>query len=195
MPTELDVPRPDQGPVPAARGTLFHTAIKDPRGEDLLPLSALKAPYPDLYARHLAKYQGREERLRERVLPLDCAWTDVVFLSPVDSTLLFGAMRSAGRAVADPRMWTLDAALLDPRQCCVRLMRLTRGRLSADPADEDDYLPLTTATLRAVSQVTDRALARLRTLAPDEPGLPWGDVPHVLHRGPIPLRLFQRSSG
>ncbi|MFC1436472.1 hypothetical protein ACEZDB_38145 [Streptacidiphilus sp. N1-3] len=184
-------PDPDSCAPRRAQGSLFHTAVKDPRGEALLPLSALEQRYPDLYVRHLARYRGREHRLRERVLPLDCAWADVVFFSPIDSTLLFEAMRIAGRPVAAAPMWTLDASRLDPRHCCVRLMRLTRGARSADPGDEDDYLPLTTATLRAVSQVTDRALARLRTLGPDEPALPWGDVPHVLHRGPVPWSLFR----
>ncbi|GAB2701637.1 hypothetical protein [Kitasatospora kifunensis] len=197
MPSESTSPisthsMPDRPAVPRARGTLFHTAIADPRGDELLPLAALQERYPDLYARHRAKYAGREHRLRERVIPLDCTWTDVVFFSPVGSSMLFDAMRSAGRSVPEFPMWTLDASRLDPRRCCVRLMRLTRGERSADPGDEDDYLPLTTATLRAVSQVTDRALARLRTLGPDEPALPWGDVPHILHRGPVPLRLFER---
>jgi len=59
------------------------------------------------------------------------------------------------------------------------------------PGTEDDYLPLTTAALRAVSEVTDRALRRLRSIGPDEPLLPWGDVPHILHREPVPLHLFR----
>ncbi|WP_157535846.1 hypothetical protein [Kitasatospora mediocidica] len=174
-----------------ARGALFHTRIADPRGDELLPLSMLRERYPDLHARHSAKYAGREHRLRERVIPLDCAWSDVVFLAPLDSTMLFDAARSSGRRVWDGPVWTLDAARLDPERCCVRLMRVSPGARSADPGTEDDYLPLTTATLRAVSEVTDRALARLRNLGPDEPLLPWGDVPHVLHRGPIPLDLFR----
>lgn len=194
MPTEpFRSPSARPAPEPRqAQGTLFHAAIVAPRGDMLLPLSALADRHPDLYARHRAKYAGREERLRERVIPLDCAWADVVFLSPVDSTVLFDAIRSSGRWVPPVPMWTLDASRLDPRLCCVRLMRMTRGAQSADPGDEDDYLPLTTATLRAVSQVTDRALARLRSLAPGEPARPWGDVPHVLHRGPVPLELFRR---
>ena len=182
---------PSVTPRPRVRGTLFHTAVTAPRGEELLPLSALREQHPDLYLRHRAKYTGREKRLLERVIPLDCAWEDVVFLSPIDSSVLFEAMRSSGRPVPEITMWPLDAAQLDPRRCCIRLMRVTRGRRSADPSDADDYLPLTTATLRAVSQVTDRALARLRTLGPDEPSLPWGDVPHILHRGPLPLSVFQ----
>jgi hypothetical protein len=41
-----------------------------------------------------------------------------------------------------------------------------------------------------VSEVTVRALDRLRTLGADEPALPFGDVPHVLHRGPVPFDVF-----
>ncbi len=70
-------------------------------------------------------------------------------------------------------------------------MRCTPGARSADPGIEDDYLPLTTATLRAVSEVTHRAVERLRTLGPDDPLLLFGDLPHVLHRGPLPLALFR----
>ncbi|MEU6173166.1 hypothetical protein ABZ832_14725 [Streptantibioticus parmotrematis] len=183
-----------------ARGTLFHTRVGEfhtrvgePRGDELLPLAMLAERHPDLYARHAAKYARRQHRLRERVIPLDCTWADVVFFSPIDSTVLFDAARSAGRQVWSGPFWTLDASLLDPDRCCVRLMRVTRGAGSADPGTEDDYLPLTTAVLRAVSDVTHRALERLRTIGPDEPLLPWGDVPHVLHRGPVPLGLLRES--
>lgn len=192
MSPESASPPPQVAPVPRVRGTLFHTAVTDPRGDELLPLRVLGERYPDLYARHVAKYAGREHRLREWVIPLRCEWTDVVFFSPVDSAVLFDAMRAAGRRVWGGAMWRVDASRLDPRRCCVRLMRVTPGARSADPGDEDDYLPLTTATLRAVSQVTARALSRLRGLGPDEPSLPWGDVPHVLHRGPVPLSIFQQ---
>ncbi len=164
---------------------------RGPRGGRLLPLAMLRERHPDLYARHLAKYTGREHRLRERVIPLDCAWADVFFFSPLDSALLFDAARGAGRRVYDGPVRTLDASRLDPARCCVRLMRVTPGARTADPGTEDDYLPLTTATLRAVSEVTDRALRRLRALGPDEPLPLWGDVAHVLHRGPVPFDLFR----
>ncbi|WP_143120990.1 hypothetical protein [Streptosporangium canum] len=174
-----------------ARGRLFHAMITDPHGDQLLPLAMLRERYPDLHARHVAKYAGREHRLRERVIPLECTWADVVFLSPLNPTVLFDAVRSAGLPMGNVPVWTLDTSQLDPARCCIRLMRVTPGARTADPGTEDDYLPLTTATLRAVSEVTNRALERLRNLGPDEPLLPWGDVPHVLHRGPVALNLFQ----
>ncbi|MFE9423611.1 hypothetical protein ACFYNO_11695 [Kitasatospora sp. NPDC006697] len=179
--------------LPTVRGTLFHTAVHDPRGDALHPLSGLRERWPDLHERHGRKYRGREHRLLERVFPLDCAWSEVVFLSPVDSTVLFDALRESGREVAPVPLWRLDAGRLNPARCCIRLMRTEPGAASAEPGTPDDYLPLTTAGLRAVSQVTDRALRRLRTLPPGHHALPWGDVPHVLHRGPIPLSLFERA--
>lgn len=135
-----------------ARGPLFHAMITDPRGDQLLPLAMLRERYPDLHARHVAKYAGREHRLRERVIPLECTWADVVFLSPLNPTVLFDAVRSAGLRMRDVPLWTLDASQLDPARCCIRLMRVTPGARTADPGTEDDYLPLTTATLRAVSE-------------------------------------------
>ncbi|MGW4791436.1 hypothetical protein ACWEPC_03330 [Nonomuraea sp. NPDC004297] len=175
-----------------AHGRLFHAMITDPHGDQLLPLAMLRDRYPDLHTRHVAKYTGREHRLGERVIPLECTWADVVFLAPLNPTVLFDAVRSAGLRMGDVPVWTLDAARLDPARCCIRLMRVTPGARTTDPGTEDDYLPLTTATLRAVSEVTDRALERLRNLGPDEPLLPWGDVPHVLHRGPIAFDLFRK---
>jgi hypothetical protein len=62
----------------------------------------------------------------------------------------------------------------------------------ADPPDEHDYLPFTTAGLRAVSQVTLAAVQRLEALQPGDPWLPWVDVPHVLYRGSIPVSWFRQ---
>lgn len=107
--------------------------ITDPRGDQLLPLAMLRERYPDLHTRHFAKYAGRKHRLRERVIPLECTWTDVVFLSPLNPTVLFDAIRSTGLHMRTVPLWTLDASQLDPARCCI---------------------PLTTATLRAVSEVS-----------------------------------------
>ncbi|HEY6738284.1 MAG TPA: hypothetical protein VI076_05490 [Actinopolymorphaceae bacterium] len=158
-------------------------------------MNELRRRYPDLYARHAAKYEGREHVLSQPVPPLECTWGDVTFFSPVDSRVLFEAIRESGRKVPVMRNWTLDAGHLDPSRTCIRLMRKSATAISSEPATPDDFLPFTTATLRAVSRVTDAALTRLRNLTADEPLLPWVDVPHVLHRGPVPFSLFTECDG
>ncbi len=171
-------------------GTLFHHHLSEPRGDQLLPLNQLRDSYPDLYALHAEKYADRQHGLVEPVVPLACTWGDVVFLAPLHPAPLFAALGRSGRQVTTPRPATLDAGRLDPTRCVIRLMRHGQDGHHADQADEHDYLPFNTAGLRAVSRVTQVALDRLERLGPDDPWLPWVDVPHVLHRGPIPLAWF-----
>ncbi|WP_350276914.1 hypothetical protein [Kribbella sp. HUAS MG21] len=176
-------------------GTLYHLLTKNEhRGELLLPLAELRNRYPDLYERHAAKYAGRHAAMTQPVPPLDCTWEDVVFLSPVHPAPLFAALQRSGRKVGQPEPATLDAGRLDPARCVIKLMRHGTDGHYPDQPDEHDYLPLTTATLRAVNRVTIDAVARLEQLQPNDPWLPWVDVPHVLHRGPIPFDWFDRPN-
>jgi hypothetical protein len=152
-------------------------------------LRQLRDRYPDLYERHLRKYNRRPDVLLTPVEPLRCTWADLIFLYPVHPAPLFRAM---GSSLTD-EPWTLDAARLDPDRAVIRLMRHGKDGHYPDPADEDDYLPITTATLRAVNRVTQAAIDRLMRLQPGDPVLPWVDVPHILHRGPIPIDWFTRG--
>jgi hypothetical protein len=175
---------------------LYHLPATQARGDAILPLRELRTRHPDLCARHARKYADRPAALEQRIEPLDCAWADVVFLSPVHPAPLFEALRQAGRAVRQPAAppWALDAARLDPDRTVIRLMRHGPGGHHAAPPDEHDYLPFSTAGLRAVDRVTLAALERLRALRDGDPWLPWVDVPHVLHRGPVPIAWFDRPA-
>jgi hypothetical protein len=175
----------------AVHGTLYHLPATPPRGDEIVPLRGLRTQFPDLYERHTRKYAGRPDDLNRRVEPLGCTWGEVVFLSPVHPAPLFAALsRSAlGARPVAREPWALDAGCLDPARAVIRLMR--HGQ-HADPPDEHDYLPFTTASLRAVSRVTLAAVRRLEALQPGDPWLPWVDVPHVLYRGAIPVSWFAR---
>lgn len=177
----------------AVQGTLFHLPASSPRGDAILPLKQLRTRYPDLYERHARKYAGRPADLDQPVGPLGCTWTDVVFLSPAHPAPLFDALRRAGICERrTPEPWTLDAARLDPARAVIRLMRHGGGGHYPDPPDEHDYLPFSTAALRAVSRVTLTAIQRLESLTPGDPWLPFADVPHVLYHGSIPVSWFRR---
>lgn len=181
--------------VSTARGTLYHVLPRTTRGTHLLPLNELRHTYPDLYARHVDKYRGREHDLDEPVPPLNCTWADVVFFAPLHPGPLFDALRRSGHNIRPVEPATIDASALDPARCVIRLMRHGSTGHWPDPADEDDYLPLTTATLRAVNQVSVAAVSRLENLTPTDPWLSWADVPHILHRGPVAFDLFSSRPG
>ena len=179
-------------PTHTVRGTLYHRPTTAVRGDAVLPFKMLKHAHPDLYRINARKYADDLTVVDRLVEPLGCTWGDVVFLSPVHPAPLFAALRRAGRPMRDVEPWTLDARRLDPARTTIRLMRRGATGHRADPAGPDDYLPFTTASLRAVDRITINALERLENLGPDDPLLPWVDVPHILHRGPIPLWWFAR---
>lgn len=171
---------------------LYKGAIRDLRGADLLPLNLIRDSYPDLYAREAAKYSARPHVMDHPVYPLGCRWTDVLFFSPVHPAPIFDALREAGRVTAGLTYWTIDADLLDPARTCILLKRHD-PLFRSQPAE--DYIPFTPDAAAALAEPSPRALARLRNLNATEPLLPWADIPHVLHRGPLAVSLFRDADG
>lgn len=184
-------------PSTLVQGTLYLLPLTAVRGDEIIPLCRMRTRYPDLYELNIRKYASRPAVVNQPVEPLNCTWSEVVFLSPVDPAVLFAVPRPGqdpDRERRPPRPWILDAGRLDPERTVIRLMRHGRDGHHAEPADEHDYLPFTTAGLRAVSRVTVAAIERLESLEPGDPWLPWVDVPHILHRGAIPVKWFQREA-
>jgi hypothetical protein len=172
--------------------TLLYKAAGDIRGDNILPLNQLRVHYPDLYEREFAKYAVRPEIVDYPVYPLGCRWADVVFLSPVHPAPIFAAMHESGRiGPVTVDYWTLDADLLDPANTCILLKRHDPDHR---PQPAEDFIPYTPEAAAALSTPSERALHRLRNLNPTEPLYPWADIPHILHRGPIPVRWFKVSA-
>ncbi|PTA67270.1 hypothetical protein [Deinococcus arcticus] len=183
----------DDGTAPDWAGlTLYHRAVRDVRGDRLWPLNRLRDLHPEVYAREVAKYQGREGLLAERVERLDCLWNDVLFFSPVSPGPLLNALRDSGHAVPPMRFWTLPASALDPARACVRLVRPWPNGVKPPP-DPSDELPFTPNVLRAVSVPPPDTLARLSQVSPGAPMILWMDVPHVLYRGDVPLDALSEA--
>lgn len=169
--------------------TLYHRAVREMRGDELLPLNRLRDAYPDIYEREGKKYAGREQLRREKVLPLGCLWGDVLFFSPVHPSPLLEAVRESGREVPPVRFWTLNAAELDPERACIKRVQPWPGGVYTPPTPAD-YLPFSPEPLAQVSLPSTTTLTRLHTLPPGAPLILWMDVPHVLYRGGLPLSLL-----
>jgi hypothetical protein len=171
---------------------LYKAAIRQLCGDELLPLNTIRDRYPDLYDRESAKYAERPHVMDHPVHPLGCRWTDVVFFSPVHPELIFEALRESGRISAAPDYWTIDANLPYPDRTCILLKRHD-PQFRPQPAAH--YLPYTPEAAVALSAPSEKALNRLRNLTADEPLLPWADIPHVLHHGPVPVAWLRTPSG
>jgi hypothetical protein len=171
---------------------LYKAAVRDLRGDHLLPLNSVRDQYPDLYERECAKYASRPHVMENPVHPLGCRWSDVVFFSPVNPILIFEALKESGRIRSGPSYWTIDADLLAPDRTCILLKRYD-PEFRAQPAE--DYLPYSAEAAAALATPAPEALDRLRKLTPTEPLLPWRDIAHVLHRGPVPVSWFRTAAG
>ncbi|MFF0265421.1 hypothetical protein [Kribbella sp. NPDC004536] len=171
---------------------LLYKGATKVRGDEILPLNQLRDRYPDLHERHFQKYAGRPHGVDIPVYPLNCTWGDVVFLSPVHPAPIFQALHESGR-IGSPTLdyWTLDAGLLDPANTCILLKRYDP---ELRPQPPEDFVPYTPEAAAALAEPSERALHRLRNLDATEPLYPWADIPHILHRGPIPARWFKVSA-
>lgn len=62
---------------------IYHRVPKNMVGTILYPLNIIKGMYPDIYAEHIKKYEGREELLIVEIPPLQCLWNDVLHFTAV----------------------------------------------------------------------------------------------------------------
>jgi len=176
--------------VIARASALYHLHPAKLRGDALLPMSMLERSWPDLYASALVKYRGRIEALRRPLPELDCNWVDCVQFSTVHREDLRDAMVAAGLGWPQRgrRFLVCDGAGLKELATCIWLYRDARpaGDLAAA---KTDVIPFSLDRLPALRAVTDGTRAYLTEMARlnRKPLLAVG-VPHILHRGPVPLR-------
>lgn len=172
--------------------TLYHRAVRDVRGEELLPLNRLQQIYPEVYEREAAKYVGREQLRSAPVEALGCGWGDVLFFSPVHPKALLDVVRASGREVPPLRFWAINAAALEASVACVLQVRPWPNGVYT-PYQLKDFLPYDAETLQAVAQPSQTTLSRLQALPPEAPLLLWSDVPHVLYRGTLSLGVVSEE--
>jgi hypothetical protein len=75
---------------------VYHIYQPDMVGTTLYPLNTLKTLHPDLYARQVAKYAGREAVLAFRIPYLDVLWNDTVHTSVIHPAYLTAAWEAVG---------------------------------------------------------------------------------------------------
>jgi hypothetical protein len=95
---------------------LYHIKLKGGVvGDKLLPLAILRVEYPEVYAKAMEKYEGREEVSQNFIPPLECLWEDVIFLSPVHPQVLHGVLVSCGhRGLIGKEAYVIDPRSLRP---------------------------------------------------------------------------------
>lgn len=180
-------------------GFLYHRCPEPLLGEQLLPLNLLRESWPDRHDEASARYARREALRRQKIPQLDCAWSDVVHLSPLSPRRIWRALTEAGvdhlspswRWVKVPveRIAHLDAVWFDYHEHAPGDFRIRADEVRAFSVEDYDELTV-------VPEPT-RQYFREVALGGRSPVFIFHRVPHVLVRGAVPVddcEIFEWSS-
>jgi len=182
---------------------LYHLCADDFRGEALLPLNTLATRFPELYAREMRKWAGRESVIQFPVPHLATVWGDTVNLAALDPARLVEARRRLGvpfssllkRSVVRipiERIAGQAAVVYDGSSH----WRNSRPDLPEAPEvpPSSDFTPFDPATYEELTEVPPQHLDYLvEQRDAGAPALGFVFVRHVLVAGPIDVTGLART--
>lgn len=162
---------------------LYHLVPLDMSGTVLEPLNTLKHTKPELYAKKIQKYHGREHVMERHVPLLNCLWNDVLHLSPVEPRILKQALLEAGRKDGTFRFYQINPNTLEPENTVVYLFR-TLGKVMQP--DDTEFIAFSPEQLEQWQVVPNRTKQYFKNhySAGTRPLLFYG-IPHILYKGTI----------
>lgn len=164
---------------------IYH--IKNPsfKGKYIYPLSELQTIYPDLYKKEMKKYKGRENHPNIKINILDTSWKDCVNFSTLSPIKIFQLEQLLGvpgyKNIHDVDIFKFDIKDLKNMEMCLyddnKSPRKDEAykKININTYKETDFIP--TATIKYFVKSKEK----------NEYPLLFGNVPHVLIKGSIPI--------
>jgi hypothetical protein len=159
----------------------YHGIPEDMKGDSLIPLKEMMSVDPELRAKYLEKYKGREEILERKIPLLDCLWNDVVQLLPLHPRKLFELQQQLGivKKIPDYRYFQIELSQLDPTKTVVYF--------KTAPGEENvtvKWLPdVNLDDLQAAPPATINYYKSM--VGTGEPVFNYQFVPHIVYKGTI----------
>lgn len=157
------------------------------KGRELIPLNKMLEVDPDLRAKYLEKYKGREEILERKIPLLDCLWNDVVQLLPLHPRQLFELQKELGliAEIPDYSYYQLDTNALDPLQAVVYF--------KTAPGEENVTVKwlkdVQLEELQSIPEATRKYYESM--VGTGEPVFNYQFVPHIIYKGAIDVSSTQ----
>ena len=165
----------------------YHGIPEDMKGDSLIPLNKMMSIDPELRAKYLEKYKGREEILERKIPLLDCLWNDVVQLLPLHPKKLFELQQQLGmvKEIPDYRYFQIEMSQLNPTKTVV-YFKTAPGEENVTvkwlaDVDLDDLQTVPPATVDYYKSM----------IGTGEPVFNYQFVPHVVYRGTIDVSSTQ----
>lgn len=159
----------------------YHGIPEDMKGDSLIPLNEMLSVDPELRAKYLEKYKGREEILERKIPLLDCLWNDVVQLLPLHPSKLFELQQELGIVdkLPDYRYFQIETSQLEPSKTVVYF--------KTAPGEENVTVKwLADVNLDDLQDVPPATLEYYKSMiGTGEPVFNYQFVPHIVYRGTI----------
>ena len=159
---------------------LYHRVPSEMIGTTLYPLNVLKEKYPNVYAEHVKKYEGREKLLTTEVPPLQCLWNDVLHFTAVEPQILKSNLAKAGIELPSTTWFKVPVSLIQGDKSIAFTYRRDADVIpnfkeyeKFDPARMDIYRTVPKETIEYYKQKK----------AEDVRPLLFHLVPHILYKG------------
>ncbi|HID53593.1 MAG TPA: hypothetical protein EYP41_16365 [Anaerolineae bacterium] len=165
---------------------IYHIVPKKFTGSILYPLNQLKHKYPELYAAHVKKYEGREILLEREIPMLNCLWNDVLHFSPVHPAKICQALWEAGFQPSIFQVYKIDPDAFG-FNFQNTVIYLSPPRKKGDfSVRETDFERYSQQKLAQISDVPPATIAYFKQAKKrgERPFL-FNHVPHILYRGII----------
>lgn len=169
---------------------IYHGVPEDMKANELIPLSKMLEVDPELRAKYLEKYKGREEIL-ERIIPLlDCLWSDVVQFLPLHPRKLFELQQQLGLIadIPDYQYFEIDISTLDPSKTAI-FFKTAPGEENVTVKWLKD---VQLEDLQDIPVATKEYYARM--VGKGEPVFNYQFVPHILYKGSVDISSAQVMS-
>ena len=165
----------------------YHGIPEDMKGSELIPLNKMLEVDPNLRAKYLEKYTGREEILDRKIPLLDCLWNDVVQLLPLHPRQLFELQKELGLIpeIPDYKYYQIDTSTLDPSQTVV-YFKTAPGEENVTVKWLED---VNLEELQGIPEATRKYYESM--VDTGEPVFNYQFVPHVVYRGAIDVSSAQ----
>lgn len=165
----------------------YHGIPEEIKGNSLIPLNEMMSVDPELRAKYLEKYKGREEILERKLSLLDCLWNDVVQLLPLHPRQLFELQKELGliTEIPDYKYYQIDTSTLNPSQTVV-YFKTAPGEENVTVKWLED---VNLEELQGIPQATRKYYESM--VGTGEPVFNYQFVPHVVYRGTVDVSSAQ----
>jgi hypothetical protein len=169
---------------------LYHGISENMEGSELVPLNQMFIKNPELHQKYLEKYKGREGVIEKRIALLDCTWSDVVQLLPLDPRKLFDLQHQLGliTEIPDYRYFQIDSSNLNQDSAVVYF--------KTAPGEENVTIKwLKDVDFDSLQEIPEATVKYYESMVgTGEPVFNYQFVPHVLYKGAIDVSESETTS-